>query len=378
MWQTPSQILNRNKAQRALMRFANFIAAMLIVGLQAALAAGPIETNPYAVQGVDVDVTDQSVKAAKDKALVDVQMKALVELGQNLGGTGVAAEFSKLEAKQVMPLLKSLSIEQETMSPGHYQGKFTVRFLPDKLKPMLAAMGVHLPAEQGPPMLVIPVWTDESTRVVVWEDNPWRKAWADLHAAQSQIPILVPLGDQEDSTTLSAKDISDNNLVKLEALRRRYDVKTLLIAFAQPAPGGGIHARVVGTSDLGKITIDKVYTADTHVLADSAAFAAQRFQTLITDKFKSDQAKFAAAKAGSGPAALAVLVPFAGPSEWNGLRSRILSTPGVVGLDVTSLDAGGASARLLYSGNAEDLGPSFQAANLRLDRSGVGWTIRPN
>ena len=360
------------------MRFSLFIYLALVLLAPVALASGPVETSPFAVQGVDVDVTDQSVKVAKDKALIDVQMKALVLLGQNLGGSDVADELAKMEAKDVMPLLKSLSIEQETMSPGHYQGKFTVRFLPQKLKPLLSGLGVKIPVEQGPAMLVIPVWTDENTRIVVWEDNPWRKAWTDLNAAQAQIPIIVPLGDQEDSTTLSAKDISNNDPLKLEALRRRYDVKTLVIAFAQSAPGGGIHARVIGTSALGKITIDKVYTADSHELAESAALAAQRFQTLITEKFKSDQAKLAAAKAASsGPQALAVVVPFGGPSEWNGLRSRILATPGVVGLDVTSLDVGGASARLLYNGNAEDLGPSFQAANLRLERAGAGWTIRP-
>ena len=359
------------------MRFTFFLIATLLSGLHVAMAAGPVETSPFAVQGVEVDVTDLSVKAAKDKALVDVQMKALALLGQNLGGSDVAAEFAKMEAKDVLPLLKSLSIEKETMSPGHYQGTFTVRFLPQKLKPLLSGIGVRIPAEQGPAMLVIPVWTDETGHVVVWEDSLWRKAWADLNAAQAQIPIIVPLGDQEDATTLSATDISNNNVLKLEALRRRYDVKTVLIAFAQAAPGGGIHARVIGTSGLGKITIDKVYTADSHELADSAALAAQRFQTLITDKFKSDQAKIAAAKAASGPQALAVVVPFGGPSEWNGLRSRILATPGIVGLDVTSLDIGGASARLLFNGNAEDLGASFQAANLRLERSGAGWTIRP-
>ena len=360
------------------MRFTFFLCAALLAGAYAAFAAGPVETSPFAVQGVDVDVTDLSVKAAKDKALVDVQMKALALLGQNLGGSDVAAELAKMDAKEVMPLLKSLSIEQETMSPGHYQGKFTVRFLPQKLKPLLSGLGVRIPAEQGAAMLVIPVWTDDTGHVVVWEDNPWRKAWADLNAAQAQIPIIVPLGDQEDSTTVSAADIYNNDVVKLEALRRRYDVKTMLIAFAQSAPSGGIHARVIGTSALGKITIDKVYTADSHELAESAGLAAQRFQTLITDKFKSDQARVAAAKAAaSGPQALIVVVPFGGPSEWNGLRSRILATPGIVGLDVTSLDVGGASARLLYNGNAEDLGPSFQAANLKLERSGGGWTIRP-
>ena len=48
-------------------------------------ASGPIETNPYAVQGVEVDETDTSAKTAKDKAIIDVQMKAIVQLGENLG-----------------------------------------------------------------------------------------------------------------------------------------------------------------------------------------------------------------------------------------------------------------------------------------------------
>jgi hypothetical protein len=356
-----------------------FTVILLIFGLWAAplaQASGPVETSPFAMQGVEVDETDVSAKAAKDKALVDVQMKALVQLGEVLGGAGVSAELAKLDVKQVMPLLKSLSIEKELISPGHYKGTFTVRFLPQKLKPMLAALGVKIPDEQGPAMMVIPVWTDEKGQVVVWEDTPWRKAWGALHAAQAPIPLIVPLGDQEDTSTLSSQDVTNNNAVKIEAIRRRYDVKTVVLAFAQPAPDNGIHVHVTGSSALGKITIDKIYTADTHTITDSTTLAAQRFQQLITDKFRSDQAKVAA-KAVAGPQALAVTIPFAGPSEWNGLRSRILSTPGVVGLDVTSLDGQGAAARLMYSGNVDDLGNSLQATGLRLARNGGAWLVVP-
>jgi hypothetical protein len=359
MWQRPYQILKENKARSALMKFALAIAVSLLVFAGLAHASGPIETNPYAVQGVDVDETDTSAKTAKDKAIIDVQMKAIVLLGQNLGSLEAAGELAKLDQKQVMPLLKSLSIEKETISPGRYQASFTVRFLPE---------------EQGPSMLVIPVWTDDNGQLVLWDDNPWRKAWLDLHSSQGQIPIIIPLGDEDDATTLSPKDVASNDVVKIEAIRRRYDVKTLLIAFAQASPDGGIHARVVGTSPLGKITIDKIYTADTRTLIDSAALAAQRFQTLMTDKFRSDQAK-AAAKTSGAAQALGVSIPFSGPSQWNGLRARILSTPGVVGLDVTSLDIQGASARLLYNGAVEDLSVSFQAAGLRLDQQGTGWVI---
>jgi Uncharacterized protein conserved in bacteria (DUF2066) len=354
-----------------------YLAIAVLLGLAAtpSLAAGPVETNPYAVQGVVMDEQAVSAKVAKDKALLNVQQVALVKLGENLGGDEVSLAFARMNTKEVLPLLKSLSIEQESISPGHYDGTFTVRFLPDRLKPLLQNLGVKLPPEQGPPMMIIPVWMDDKGQMQMWGDNPWRNAWLALNAAQAQIPIVIPLGDAEDQATLTSADVAANDVVKLEALRRRYDVKTMLLATAQPAPGGGIHAHVVGDSPLGKITIDKVYTADSKVVADSATVAAQRFQTLITDKFRSDQAKLTGSP--GGPQQMAVAVPFAGPSEWNGLRARILSAPGVVGLDVTSLDAGGAAATLDYNGGVDDLNNAFKAVGLKLLRNGASSTISP-
>jgi hypothetical protein len=350
---------------------------ILVAGITHARAAGPIETSPFAVQGIDIDETDVSAKAAKDKALIDVQLKALVDLGQTMGGSDVAASLAKLDAKKVLPLLKSLSIEQEIITPGRYQGKFTVRFLPEKIKPLLQGLGVKLPDAQGPPMLVIPVWTVDG-KTVVWDDNPWRAAWLNLHATQAQIPLIIPLGDQEDASTLSPQEAAEDNAIKLEAIRRRYDVKTLLVAFAEPAEGGGIHAKMIGSSPIGKMTFDKIYTADSGDVNDSTALAAQRIHQVMLEKFKSDIAKAVASKAAAaGPLSITVAIPFSGPSQWNGLRARILSTPGVLGVDVTSLDGQGAAAQLKYTGAVGDVANSLQATGLRLERSGSSWVISP-
>jgi Uncharacterized protein conserved in bacteria (DUF2066) len=357
-----------------------FAALLLLCALGlmgSAWAAGPVETSVYAVQGVDVDVTDANAAAAKEKALVLVQMKAFVLLAEKLGTPEFATEMGKLEGKDVIPMLKSLSIEVEKISPGHYEGKFTVRFLPEKIKSLYGKYGISVPQSQGQAMLVLPVWTATGGQPVLWEDNPWRKAWLGLNAQQAQIPIIIPLGDQDDSAILTPQDAMNIDAVKLEALRRRYDVKTLLVAYAEPAPGGGVHAHMIGKSPLGKITFDKVYTADSGTENDSAVLATQRFQQIMVEKFKSDQAKVAAAKAASaGPQSIAVAIPFSGPSQWNGLRARILATPGVIAVDVTSLDGQGASARLVYSGAIEDVQSSFQTAGLNLARSGGSWVIQ--
>jgi hypothetical protein len=70
-------------------------------------------------------------------------------------------------------------------------------------------------------------------------------------------------------------------------------------------------------------------------------------------------------------------VPFSGPSEWNGLRSRILSTPGVTGLDVSSLGADGAVVALSFVGSPEDMQSSMQASGLNMTHGGSGWQIQP-
>ena len=57
----------------------------------------------------------------------------------------------------MLPLLKSLSIEEEGTGPGHYIGKFTVRFIPAKVERLFESYGVTVVSEQATPMLVLPI-----------------------------------------------------------------------------------------------------------------------------------------------------------------------------------------------------------------------------
>ncbi len=360
------------------------MAAMIMLGCPVvACAGGPVETNIFAVQGVEVDVTDKDAASAKNKALVDVQMKAIVMLARRLGNESLATVIAGMEAKDVLPLLKSLSIEEENTGPGRYIGKFTVRFLPTKIYNLFAQYGVNVAADQAIPMLVIPLWkTPEG--LVLWGDNPWRRAWTDLHAGQTQVPIIIPLGDLEDANAVTLEDVLELSPVKLESLRRRYGAKTVLVTTAEAIEGGGIRATMAGNSELGKITFDKTFTSEPPSPEASAAIAASRFHAVMVDKYRSDKQKAVAqseAEGGFGgdgeSASIPVTVPFASPSEWNGIRSRILSTPGVIGVDVSTLAGNGAVIRLMYVGDLTEMQNSIQEMGLTLSQVGGSWIIQP-
>lgn len=355
------------------------VATMIMLGLaEGAQAAGPVETSVFAVQGVEADVTDKDVATAKNKALFDVQMKAIVMLAQRLGNETFAAEIAKLESRDVLPLLKSLSIEQENTGPGHYIGKFTVRFIPEKVQRLFESYGVVVVSQQATPMLVLPIWkAPDGTQL--WEENLWRAAWLNLRAEQSLVPLIVPIGDFEDTAAITAQDVLNLDPIKLEVLRRRYGTRIILVAIAEPAEGNGVRAMMNAETELGTITFDKIYTADPATLETSAALAAARFHAVMIDKYKSDKAKANAEQVSADAnvsSSIPVAVPFSSPSEWNAIRSRILSSPGIIGVDVSTLGGNGAVIRLMYVGDLQFVQTSMQATGLQMSQIGGNWVIQ--
>jgi hypothetical protein len=356
---------------------AGLLAAMAVC--LPALAGGPIETNIFAVQGVDVDVTSTDATAAKNQALMDVQVKAFYQLVQRLGTPKLLDEVrARFKPEDIAPYLRSLSIEQETSAPGRYIGRFTVRFLPDKTEKFFRDYGIRVPTRQADPILVLPVYRDADANKL-WEDTPWRKAWLDLKGEQGIVPLIVPLGDLEDTETLTVEDALHDDPIRLEALRKRYGTPGLLIAQAQPADGGRLHVYIEGNTELGKVTFNKMFKPAPGQSAEAAMPAAvQEFQQAVLDIYKEREAKLAANEQAQGatPHSMSVSVPFSSPREWNAIRSRILTTPNVVGVDLSTLSTDGAVIQLVFNRSVEELQGNMQRVGLNLTQFGEIWVIQ--
>lgn len=360
------------------------LAAVLGLLLQAvqALAAGPVETNVFAVQGVQVDVTSTDATTAKNQALTDVQVKAFYELVERFGSAELSASLrEKLKPEDIVPYLKSLSIEQETSAPGRYIGTFTVRFLPAQTRKFFAAYGIDVPEHQAEPILVLPVWRGPEANQL-WEDNLWRKAWLDLKGEQGLVPVIVALGDLEDSETISVEAALNNDPIRIEAIRKRYDAPSILVAQAQPAEGG-IHIYVEGETRLGKVTFNKIVKSEDGLPETAAAAGIREFQALLVETYKKREAKIAAAAAADEAArnankshSIAVAVPFGSPREWNAIRSRILTAPNVIGVDLSTLSADGAVIRLMFTDTVPLLQDNMQRVGLKLSQYGATWVIQ--
>jgi hypothetical protein len=370
-------------------RFGGLLAALLIllilVAPGRAWAVGPVETGLFSVTGVEVDVTDKDASTARTHAIIEAQVKAFYMLAERLGSPEAAQRLQGMDARDIGRMLRSLSIEEERSGPGRYIGKLTVRFLPGKIREVLGRYGIDIVEDQAPPVVVLPVWKGP-TGLVLWEENLWRKAWLDLKAEQSLVPIIVPLGDLEDTSAITPEEAAAGNAVKLESLMLRYEAKSILVAIAEPDPAGGIHAVMQGDSPLGRVNFDKIYTAEDGTPEGAAAAAAKRFDEVMLEKWRSVQIKMAAEararaeaqqQANSASSSMAVAVPFAGIHQWNGIRARLLATPGVIGVDVSTIADNGAVIQLAFLDSVQALQSALSGSGLRLIQSRGTWVLQP-
>lgn len=343
--------------------------------LAGALAASALAADNaiYTVTGVPVDVTDKDANQAKIKAISEAQVKAFEILAERLGGEGAMERFRKLTPMDIGRMMSSLSIEEERTGPGRYIGKLTIRFLPKRIRETMSRAGIGYTEDRAPPIVILPIWRGPEGPVA-WQDNPWRKAWLDLNAHNSVVPVIIPLGDLSDTETVTAEEALDGNKAKLDALRMRYSAEKILVAVAAPEGEAAVHATMNGDSPVGQMSFDKTYEGETGGIEAAAQSAAKRFHTVMLQKWM--KSREPPPPPPSTDQVLSVAVPFSSIEEWTNLREIILATRGVSGVDVSSLSAGGAIVRLRYAVPLETLKAALAGRRLALALEGKTWVLR--
>jgi hypothetical protein len=130
-----------------------------------------------------------------------------------------------------------------------------------------------------------------------------------------------------------------------------------------------------GQSPVGIMSFDKTYEVDAGGHAAAATIAAQRFVSVINEKWKDGQS---ASRAAAAPdRVLDVAVPFSSAAQWTAIRAQLLSVQGVSGVDVTTISAGGARIRLAISSSVGEFQQSLAVVGMKLVEVSGALVLQP-
>lgn len=129
-------------------------------------------------------------------------------------------------------LESGFEVYNEKSSAKTYRAYITYRFKPAAIRKLLRDAQIPYSEAQTRTALVLPV-LETASGVYLWEENnPWMAAWKVRPYINELTPMTAPLGDLEDSATISAKQALAINEDALAAIAGRYAVSQVIVAHA--------------------------------------------------------------------------------------------------------------------------------------------------
>ena len=130
-------------------------------------------------------------------------------------------------------LESGFEVYNEKASSTSYRAYITYRFKPDAVRRLLKQSKIPYSEAQTRVALVLPVLQTDAG-VYLWEsNNPWMAAWKLRPLTHELTPMQAPLGDLEDSASITARQALDLNATALATIAARYNVSQVIVAHAR-------------------------------------------------------------------------------------------------------------------------------------------------
>lgn len=375
-----------------------------VLALLVVTAAPGLAASPYVVANYPVDASAADAVTAKTQAMAEAKVGAFRYLLKRLVDVSAYRRLPQIKLASIEDMIESVSVRSEENSTTEYVATLDFGFNPGAVRQLLTSQGLPFLDQPERPITVIPAYATPagtSARAALEGQKAWRQAWVGLDLVHGLTPIKIavagPSSTNETLLALAAGDRSKLGVVEAESSAER-----LIVALATPAEGGKkLSVQLIGKDWIGSIELKRTYSLYYRDIGYTAEFAAVTALGVLEGRWKASQIGGVAAGGSTGMGEDAGLawspdrpegndaplaggganvhftVEFASLQQWQDMRSRLGTTPGVTGMEVGALSARGAEVSLAFPGGAAALQPRLAAQGLQLSNAGGRLVLQP-
>jgi Uncharacterized protein conserved in bacteria (DUF2066) len=367
---------------------------LMALGLAGLLAWGPASSaraqngaQLFQVSGIEVDATAADAVAAREQALLQGQIEGLRRLMRRLVPAEEHARLPSVGPAEIERYVQNFEIADEQVASNRYLAQLTVRYEPDAVRQLLQGAALSYAETVSEPIVVLPVYRTSEGAQLWPDDNPWWQAWAEHLDAERLLRLVLPLGDLQDMSTVTADQAMIGDPDALAALGQRYGGDDVLVVIATSRGGAatgptGQAAAAAGPPVLELETrrsgVQQANPAETFVgspgqmLDDLMAEAVIGLQDTLDERWKNanllryDQA-----------GVMVVDIPIARLSDWVEISRGLEGLTEVADVEIATFARDKVRAQIRYIGDQVRLEEALGRIGLGLSREGESWLLLP-
>jgi len=341
------------------------------------LTVRPVQAaDVFTIEGVSVDVRDQSAAMARKEAHKQAQEEALRILFKKLTLFQDHARIDTVEIQDAAVYVKSIEVANERTSGYRYLADITVSFNSDSVRQFLTFNKLDYAETQSKPILILPV-TADAGKISLWQEtNAWAAAWKGHNESRSLVPLILPVGTLEEVRTLSAEQAINGDVNALQILAEKYKAGAIMVPYAE-----------ISESRTGPVLN---LVADFYGLSGQKQTLSQSFSGAGPADLLYDQAFQATIEAleqrwklenlisGSQSGEIIVRAPLPSLEQWVKLQ-KVFGKIGLIKeFHLKSFNKDYADVTIIHTGSRESLLKALRQVDLNLRRERGRWTLAAN
>lgn len=339
------------------------IALLIVLSPTRSVRAAPVDSKMFSASGIQVDVTAENAAKAREQALHEGQKQALMAVMSRITPDYVVDQLPELVPDDIINFVQDMSVLNEKTSPVRYMATLEVRFNGDAVRELLKSNGLPFVRTSGKPLLILPLYRRGSSPRLLWEeDNAWLRAWINRSVESYMIPLIVPMGDMQDSQTVTAEQVAKDDLSAVLPLAKRYDAEgALVVEMTRTGSNFNVSVRAMDETTASEV---KGFSFSVPLVKNTAttyANAVRRVVDRLERKWKEDQmVRF------NDTTSLVVMVPVADVAQWLLVKERLSRVPIIGSYTLQAARAGVLQLTIFYAESLDRLQSEMKKRKLLL------------
>jgi|KBSMisStandDraft_5_1062788.scaffolds.fasta_scaffold34713_2 hypothetical protein len=324
----------------------------------------PSKGDPYSVT-VPVDATAASASAAQNNAINGGRSRAWTELSHRLVPQKDWAKLPGLDSGTLERMVRGYTVSSERRSTTRYVARITYVFNPNAVKHLLRVANIGVSEPSGSAILLVAMSPTYNAH------SPWAQALAAQKTGAAAFPLVTPIGDEVDQSSLGSARFSEASWGQIQPVAARVHAgeAVLLQATSPAASKVTVRMRRVGPGKPVTISDIEVPVGAGTPPEKVYATAAQQATSAIEDAWKNRGTVEVSKKT-----TMVAEVRITSLPQWVSLLARLSAIPSVTDVNVAGMNTGEARVNFTYSGTPDQLKSAAGQANLNLaDRGGTWW-----
>lgn len=191
--------------------------------------------NPFRIQNISVEIRDDSLAQAKEKALRQARRKAFTTLIKKMVDPKQIDAFDNVEEVSISYLIDSMQVLKENVGSKAYKAVINFDFNKDRVETFLRKRAVEFVSPSSKTVMLLPVLSDGAKTYLFEQNNQWLRLWQESSLNQALCTLIIPNGDLKDIHSLDAEDAIIGASHSFTNIAARYGVDTIIVIHASIA-----------------------------------------------------------------------------------------------------------------------------------------------